>query len=229
MRKALTLMTLMSAVSLSACGGMPHPESAAPGVPGSSYIVISDDFHLPARGDKPAVSGVPMSLDDYMDMADLDQQCWTKIKPYIPAASKEIAEMGIRTGIGSGIGNAIGTGLGAISAFTGVGFGAYAAYGGLAGLFGGAGSGAAAAITQHHIAVNFAQYACMTFAVNTMHRHGRLRGVAGVAPWAGPANPRPTLRPVAGVHQPTDDELWNRDHPEDAQQPAASPAILPGG
>jgi len=228
MRKIMTSTAMSALLLTAACGGMPHPEpAAAPGTVGGAYIVIGNDFNLPARDGMPAVSGVPMNVDDYLDMADLDQQCWAKIKPYMPSAEKEIAAMGVRTGLGSGIGNAVGTGLGAIAAFTGVGFAGYAAYGGLAGLFGGAGSGAAAGYTQHKIAVNFAQYACMTYAINAMHRHDRLQGVAGVVPWAGPTNPKAMKAPASSARHLTDDERWNAEHPDTDTQSA--PAVLPAG
>ncbi len=186
---------------------------------GSAYIVIGNDFSLPARGDMPSVNGEAINLDDYLDLGDLDQQCWAKIKPYMPSAAAEIGAMAGRSAVGSAVGSAIGTGLGAIAAFTGVGFGAYAAYGGLAGLFGGAGGGAAAGFTQHKIAVNFAQYACMTHAVNAMKKQGRLKGVAGVVPWAGAVSPKPMQAPAG--NQPHAQNVFhsgNEDSP---------PAILP--
>lgn len=216
-----SLATLACAsMLLASCGGKKDMDfTPPPPAVGSAYIVVGNDFQLPARGDMPAVSGEAMNLEDYLDMSDLDQQCWSKITPYMPSASKEIAAMAGRSAVGSGIGSAIGTGLGAIAAFTGVGFGAYAAYGGLAGLFGGAGGGAAAGFTQHKIAVNFAQYACMTFAVNAMHKQGRLKGVAGVVPWAGTVSPKPMAAPTNNA--PHAQNIFHSGNEE------AEPAILP--
>ncbi len=233
MRKVMILASATALALTSACASIPKGEpAAAPGTVGGAYIVIGNDFHLPQRDGMPAVDGVPMNVDDYLDLADLDQQCWGKIRPYLPSAEKEIAAMGIRTGIGNGIGNAIGSGLGAIAAFTGVSFLDYAKLGGLQGLFGGMGAGAAAAVTQHKIAVNFAQYACMTYAINWAHRKGRAQGVAGVVPWAGATNPKPMQAPGNAQRHLTDDERWCRENPDDETcdrrgTNSADPQVLP--
>lgn len=237
MRKFLTLASATALTLTSACASMPKGEpAAAPGTVGGAYIVVGADFELPARDGMPAVAGVPMNLDDYMDIADLDSQCWAKIRPYMPSAEKEIAAMAGRTALGNGIGNFIGSGLGAIAAFTGVGFLDYAKLGGIQGFFGGAGAGASAAVTQHKIAVNFAQYACMTYAITWAHRHGRAQGVEGVIPWAGPTNPKPMKPPSDTRRHLSSDERFCRDNPDDetcdrSEEYPSEPQVmpLPGG
>lgn len=195
-----TLMSKMVAMAsiaalLGACGTTGTAPNGGPQV-GGSYLVYNYGG-LPARDGMPAVPAARWTATEYLDLQDLDRDCYEKMAPQIPGAAGEIAKLGLTLGVTTAIGGGVGTALGAINAFTGTSFKDYLVYGGASAGGSALGSGIGSGMDRYALAKRYVQYACMQFAVSHSQENGRLGGI-GIIPWAGSGKARPVAPPSMG-------------------------------
>jgi len=204
MQKNLILATVMASLAMTACSTTTSRTGAqAPGLGGGSYLV----GHFPGV---PSIDGAPAIEADewgplqFKQLQSLDYACHLQMDPQIPGAASQIGGMMLKFGVLTGIGGGVGTALGAISAFTGVGFSDYLKYGGLAAAGSGAGSGAAAGWNQYELAKRYVQYACMQgFAARAAQKPGGFHAM--IVPWAGPGKARALQMPTTTVGVDSED------------------------